>query len=719
MEYAQGPVRAKTVSTDKDQGRQPLQQIVDNAIESAGVPLACLSIRNPDTGMFELKVVGRLEEPLVQKALKAMKKAVPDFDPRYFAHPTDVNPFIQELIQSGTPRTATLATVTENMVPRPALAAIQAILKVREAALYPLVMDEEVVAIVAYLGQGPFGEREMSVMRAFASEAALLIEHLRLARSLGSQVQQQATELARTNEDLKWMSKAAMGFVELGHDSDIYHYVAETVRELCRSAIVGVNSVDEKEETMKVRAVVGLGKWFGKVAGLLGGRILGLELEGIYDEAKHALAQGKLVRIPGGLHAVFFGRVPRRVCTHLERLLGIGEIYSIGLRKEDRFFGSITIMMRKGGVLRTSILEAFANQASVAVDRFEQEESLRHNEERLRILFEDAPDAYYLNDLTGAFVDGNKAAERLIGYTRDECVGRNFLKMDILPLEEIPKAAALLVRNVRGEATGPDELVLQTRNGRRVPVEIRTFPVSHGGRTLVLSIARDITDRKRAEEVLRFERDRLEMVTANVGAGIAVISEDYEVVWSNTVLRGHFGDVHGSPCHFVFRRRAEICGDCAVAEIFRTGADRVARRSLYVNGEGEPVPVQLIATPVKNDRGDVTAVLVVVIPLSNDDGDFPNGREQGLQLEFSLSEKLQELDRIKNEFVGFLARGAQIPQPQDERWLTLNEIAEYLAVKPYTIYKWIKRKSMPAHKIGGVWRFRKSEVDTWHLSDNS
>jgi excisionase family DNA binding protein len=49
----------------------------------------------------------------------------------------------------------------------------------------------------------------------------------------------------------------------------------------------------------------------------------------------------------------------------------------------------------------------------------------------------------------------------------------------------------------------------------------------------------------------------------------------------------------------------------------------------------------------------------------------------------------------------------------DNRWLSVAEIAEYLGVKPDTVYKWITRKSMPAHKLGRLWKFKTDEVDEW------
>ncbi len=49
----------------------------------------------------------------------------------------------------------------------------------------------------------------------------------------------------------------------------------------------------------------------------------------------------------------------------------------------------------------------------------------------------------------------------------------------------------------------------------------------------------------------------------------------------------------------------------------------------------------------------------------------------------------------------------------DDRWLSVDEIATYLGIKRDTVYKWIERKRMPAHKVGRLWKFRKDEIDQW------
>ncbi len=52
----------------------------------------------------------------------------------------------------------------------------------------------------------------------------------------------------------------------------------------------------------------------------------------------------------------------------------------------------------------------------------------------------------------------------------------------------------------------------------------------------------------------------------------------------------------------------------------------------------------------------------------------------------------------------------------DDRWLSVDEIAAYLGVKRDTVYKWIERKRLPAHKVGRLWKFSRREVDEWVTS---
>lgn len=131
------------------------------------------------------------------------------------------------------------------------------------------------------------------------------------------------------------------------------------------------------------------------------------------------------------------------------------------------------------------------------------EVALRESEGRFRILFEFAPDAYYLNDLEGRFIDGNRAAEEIIGYPKEALTGHSFLELGLLPAQELPRALAALSLNRQGASSGPDEFTLNRSDGSQVTVEIRSFPIEIKGQRVILGLARDITKRKQAEEALQ------------------------------------------------------------------------------------------------------------------------------------------------------------------------------------------------------------------------
>jgi two-component system cell cycle sensor histidine kinase/response regulator CckA len=152
-------------------------------------------------------------------------------------------------------------------------------------------------------------------------------------------------------------------------------------------------------------------------------------------------------------------------------------------------------------------------------ERKEMQEALKRSEEKLRRYLESSPDGIYINDVKGNFIYGNRAAERLIGYAREELLGKSFLELGVLPPEYVLKAARLLELNAAGKPTGPDEFELIRKDGSRVWVEISTYPIGQGNNTEVIGIARDITERKRMEQQLQLA-GRLAAV-GELAAGVA------------------------------------------------------------------------------------------------------------------------------------------------------------------------------------------------------
>jgi excisionase family DNA binding protein len=54
-----------------------------------------------------------------------------------------------------------------------------------------------------------------------------------------------------------------------------------------------------------------------------------------------------------------------------------------------------------------------------------------------------------------------------------------------------------------------------------------------------------------------------------------------------------------------------------------------------------------------------------------------------------------------------------------EKWISVDEVAEHLGVAAITIYRWLEKGRIPAHRVGKQWRFKPSEVDEWVKSGSA
>jgi PAS domain S-box-containing protein len=137
-------------------------------------------------------------------------------------------------------------------------------------------------------------------------------------------------------------------------------------------------------------------------------------------------------------------------------------------------------------------------------ERKRTEEALRGSEEQYRAMFNASADALMLWNSRLQRVDVNAAHEKIFGFAREDVVGRGF---EGLPYpDDMVRPRIEMVRRALGGEACRAELEALRKDGRRIMTELRTIPFQHRGEPHVLQIARDITDRKRAEE----ERVRLE-----------------------------------------------------------------------------------------------------------------------------------------------------------------------------------------------------------------
>jgi len=171
-------------------------------------------------------------------------------------------------------------------------------------------------------------------------------------------------------------------------------------------------------------------------------------------------------------------------------------------------------------------------------ERRRAEDSLRESEERYRLLFDNAADPIFISDMEANLLAVNLPACASLGYTHEELMSKNLSSVDardaflqgpqrLLKLEE--KGVLLF------------ETVQMRKDGSRIPVELNARAIQWQGKPAVLSICRDISERKRAEAALIESEEKYRTLFENMAQGAFYQRADGAVEDCNPSVLNLFG----------------------------------------------------------------------------------------------------------------------------------------------------------------------------------
>jgi PAS domain S-box-containing protein len=235
----------------------------------------------------------------------------------------------------------------------------------------------------------------------------------------------------------------------------------------------------------------------------------------IHDKGKILDANEAYARMFGydlseviGMHALDFAAPESRDLVWQSILSGRREPFeAIGLRKDGTtFVGEVSgkaIPYRRRMITVAAIRDI--------TERKRAEEALRESEEKFRNIFQSASDAIIYLDTSGVILDVNDKAVDLFGGPREELLGKQFTTVGVFQREDLPAIMSSFGSILAGEEANV-QIRIKNRKGEHRFLDCSGSSLKTDGKTpgVVVVVARDITERKRAEKALQKAREEIE-----------------------------------------------------------------------------------------------------------------------------------------------------------------------------------------------------------------
>ena len=201
-------------------------------------------------------------------------------------------------------------------------------------------------------------------------------------------------------------------------------------------------------------------------------------------------------------------------------------------RDGSLFWGrvSLSLLNRRPSPLVLAMLEDITEKKAAEEARF------RHT-----AIVESSQDAIASATLDGIIVSWNGGAQRIYGYTESEIVGKPITML--VPPQRADEENKIL-RTVRaGGRIEQLETVRVTKGGKRINVSLSIFPIKDSSDRIVgiSGIARDITERKLAEEALRESEEKFRSVFRDAGVGMVIVSPEGRFLAANGTFCDYLG----------------------------------------------------------------------------------------------------------------------------------------------------------------------------------
>ncbi len=367
-------------------------------------------------------------------------------------------------------------------------------------------------------------------------------------------------EIPQTKDDsqkkrqiLEIMHQVANQLLDVKEEHEIYQIMNNAISQIIPGAFQIITKLQPDDMNFRILVESGFEKYFNAIEKLLGKDPYSMDFpfQDLTEEEQQGFNNRKIYHFNAGIYDLVHGRINSFICSAIEKMLSIAEVYAMGFCVDKKYFGGIVLFitnsMMKSGAMNEDVklaIENITNQSSTLIQRMRDRATLKKNEKilimanlQIETLIENSSSGYLFEDASRKILKVNNAFCKIFDISNSDTIIGIDCMIACQKYAELFTNSESFVSDIErlfaeNKAVFNDELFL--RDGR--VIERDFVPIINSTITGYLWQYRDISERKHTEKKLKEQTVLLNELNTTKDKFFTIIAHD---------LKGPFNSIMG------------------------------------------------------------------------------------------------------------------------------------------------------------------------------
>jgi len=458
---------------------------------------------------------------------------------------------------------------------------------------------------------------------------------------------------------LKHISDFALRLENATEEHEIFQDIADKIKEQYPGTYIIITVINPHMNSYKVHVLKGVEKFRGAIEKLLGKNILSMEfpLREISEDNFRLNSNGQLNHIDGGIYTLALKQIPKPISHGIAKILGIDDVYTMGLALDNSNFGNVTIFCKKGVNFSPSdirFIETLTIIATIALQKLRAVQQVHYDADKINQILQVVPVG--IGSLADRiFLDVNHRVSEITGYSKEELISHS-ARMLYADDAEFNRVGEIKYKQLAETGIGEIETIWICKDGSAKHILLRSSAINQSDFSEgLLFTALDITPRIEAKIALLESEDRYRTLVESSPVAIMIHRNGIIEFINQTGMKIYEAT---SPDQLIGTNALEMLHPeeregalSRISKMYQTGKPAPVTEERFITLKGTEIILQVAASIIQYQGTPASLVFGLNIT------DLKRAENEIIR----FSKELEEINNAKDKFFSIIAHDLKSP----------------------------------------------------------